>query len=97
MGFLFFPMMPMGLHLASCIVNESLLCGIFPEKLKLAKVTPVFKKGSTQDEDNNYYLRNRKHVLCFYRVLVYIYWRSITNAVLWLATLLTIYSVIDSE
>ena len=36
----------------SCLVNESLLCGIFPEKLKLAKVTPVFKKGSTQDKDN---------------------------------------------
>ena len=36
----------------SCPVNESLLCGIFPEKLKLAKVTPVFKKGSTQDKDN---------------------------------------------
>ena len=36
----------------SCLVNESLLCGIFPEKLILAKVTPVFKKGSTQDKDN---------------------------------------------
>ena len=36
----------------SCLVNESLLCGIFPEKLTLAKVTPVFKKGSTQDKDN---------------------------------------------
>ena len=36
----------------SCLINESLLCGIFPEKLKLAKVTPVFKKGSTQDKDN---------------------------------------------
>ena len=36
----------------SCLVNESLLCGIFPEKPKLAKVTPVFKKGSTQDKDN---------------------------------------------
>ena len=36
----------------SCLVNESLLCGIFPEKLKLAKVIPVFKKGSTQDKDN---------------------------------------------
>ena len=35
-----------------CLVNESLLCGIFPKKLKLAKVTPVFKKGSTQDKDN---------------------------------------------
>ena len=36
----------------SCLVNESLLCGIFPQKLKLAKVMPVFKKGSTQDKDN---------------------------------------------
>lgn len=34
------------------IVNESLLSGIFPDKLKLAEVTPVFKKGSTQDKDN---------------------------------------------
>ena len=36
----------------SCLVNESLLYGIFPEKLKLAKITPVFKKGSIQDKDN---------------------------------------------
>ena len=36
----------------SCLVNESLLCGIFPKKIKLAKVTPVFKKGSTQNRDN---------------------------------------------
>ena len=36
----------------SHLVNESLLCGILPEKLKLAKVTPAFKKGSTQDKDN---------------------------------------------
>ena len=35
----------------SCLVNGSLLSGIFPEKLKLTKVTPVFKKGSTQDKD----------------------------------------------
>ena len=36
----------------SCLINESFLRGIFPEKLKLAKVTPAFKKGSTQDKDN---------------------------------------------
>ena len=36
----------------SCLVNESLLYGIFPEKLKLAKITPVFKRGSIQDKDN---------------------------------------------
>ena len=29
-----------------------LFCGIFPYKLKLAKVTPVFKRGSRQDNDN---------------------------------------------
>jgi len=32
-----------------------------------------------------------------YRTIVEIYYRSITNAVLWLATPLTIYSVVDSE
>jgi len=28
------------------LINDSCLCGTFPNKLKLAKVTPVFKKGS---------------------------------------------------
>ena len=28
------------------------LCSIFPSKLKLAKLTPLFKKGSRQDKDN---------------------------------------------
>ena len=37
--------------LSSLIINDSFLCGIFPTKLKLAKVTPVFKKGSRQDKD----------------------------------------------
>ena len=35
--------------LISSLINDSFLCGIFPSKLKLAKVTPVFKKGSRQD------------------------------------------------
>ena len=36
----------------SCLVNESLLCGIFPEKLKFVKLISVSKKGSTQDKDS---------------------------------------------
>ena len=38
--------------LISSLINDSFLCGIFPSKLKLAKVTLVFKKGSRQDKDN---------------------------------------------
>ena len=38
--------------LLSSQVNDSFLCGIFPNKLKLTKVTPVFKKGSRKDKDN---------------------------------------------
>ena len=38
--------------LLSSLINDSLLCGTFPNKLKLAKVTPVFKKGSRQDKNN---------------------------------------------
>ena len=38
--------------LLSSLINDSFLCGTFPNKLKLAKVTPVFKKGSRQDKDN---------------------------------------------
>ena len=38
--------------LISSLINDSFLCGIFPRKLKLAKVTPVFKKGFRQDKDN---------------------------------------------
>ena len=38
--------------LISPLMNDSFLCGIFPIKLKLAKVTPVFKKGSRQDKHN---------------------------------------------
>ena len=36
----------------SSLINDSFLCGIFPSKLKWAKVIPVFKKGSRQDKDN---------------------------------------------
>ena len=36
----------------SSLINDYFLCGIFPNKLKSAKVTPVFKKGSRQDKDN---------------------------------------------
>ena len=33
----------------SSIINDSLLCGIFPCKLKLTQATAVFKKGSKQE------------------------------------------------
>ena len=33
----------------SSIINDSLLCGIFPSKLKLTQATAVFKKGSKQE------------------------------------------------
>ena len=36
----------------SVLVNDSFASGNFPEKLKLARITPVFKKGSRFDEDN---------------------------------------------
>ena len=36
--------------LISSLIKDSFLCGIFPSKLKWAKVTPVFKKGSRQDK-----------------------------------------------
>ena len=38
--------------LLSSLINDSFLCGTFPNKLKLAKVAPVFKKDSRQDKDN---------------------------------------------
>ena len=38
--------------LISSLINDSFLYGIFPSKLKLAKVTPVFKKGSRKDKHN---------------------------------------------
>ena len=34
------------------LVNDSFTSGNFPEKLKLARITPVFKKGSRFDKDN---------------------------------------------
>ena len=34
------------------LVNDSFARGNFPEKLKLARITPVFKKGSRFDIDN---------------------------------------------
>ena len=34
------------------LVNDSLASGYFPEKLELARITPVFKKGSRFDKDN---------------------------------------------
>ena len=34
------------------LVNDSFASGNFPDKLKLARITPVFKKGSRFDIDN---------------------------------------------
>ena len=34
------------------IINTSFSTGIFPEALKIAKVIPIYKKGSTQDVNN---------------------------------------------
>ena len=36
----------------SCLINESFVRGIFPDKLKIAKVIPVFKKGLTTKMSN---------------------------------------------
>ena len=38
--------------LITIITNQSLITGIFPEKLKLAKVLPLYKKGSDVLFDN---------------------------------------------
>ena len=38
--------------LLSSLITDSFLCGTYPNKLKLAKVTSVFRKGSRQDKDN---------------------------------------------
>ena len=36
----------------ACIFNESITLGIFPDKLKCAKVTPIHKKGAHTDPSN---------------------------------------------
>ena len=36
----------------SLIINDSFQKGIFPEKLKIAKVIPIFKKGDTSKNTN---------------------------------------------
>ena len=36
----------------TCIFNQSLNTGIFPEKLKIAKVIPIHNKGSLDDISN---------------------------------------------
>ena len=35
------------------VINESLLTGIFPEKLKIAKIKPLHKKGDKSCFNNN--------------------------------------------
>ena len=39
-------------ELLAFLGNDSLASGNFPEKLKLARITPVFKKASRFDKDN---------------------------------------------
>ena len=39
-------------EILSKLVNDSFEYGIFPDKLKIARVTPVFKKGSRLNRDN---------------------------------------------
>ena len=34
------------------LVNDTFASGSFPEKLKLARITPVFKKGARFDKDS---------------------------------------------
>ena len=36
----------------TAIINQSILNGIFPDKLKLAKVIPIYKKGDVNDLNN---------------------------------------------
>ena len=36
----------------ACIFNESIPLGIFPDKLKRAKVIPIHKKGAHIDQSN---------------------------------------------
>ena len=36
----------------SILINESFETGIFPEKLKIAKVIPIFKKGLASRKSN---------------------------------------------
>ena len=34
------------------VINQSLACGIFPDHLKIAKITPIYKKGNKSAIDN---------------------------------------------
>ena len=34
------------------VINQSLACGIFPDHLKIAKITPIYKKGNKSVIDN---------------------------------------------
>jgi hypothetical protein len=50
---LFKKIAPILVHSLTLIINQSLFTGIYPEKLKLAKVLPLFKKDD-QSSVNNY-------------------------------------------
>ena len=34
------------------VINQSLACGIFPDHLKIANITPIYKKGNKSVIDN---------------------------------------------
>ena len=34
------------------MINQSISCGFFPDELKIAKVTPIYKKGDRSDPGN---------------------------------------------
>ena len=40
------------LHILTGIINQSLHTGIFPDSLKIAKITPIFKKDNPHITDN---------------------------------------------
>ena len=40
------------IHILTGIINQSLCTGIFPDSLKLAKITPIFKKDNPHIADN---------------------------------------------
>ena len=39
-------------HCITLIINQSLTSGIFPDRLKIAKVTPIYKKGCKKSISN---------------------------------------------
>jgi hypothetical protein len=63
----------------SKIINDYFLHGIFPDKLKIAKVTPIFKKGSRTDKSNYRPISVVFEKLVYKRVYNYLEYRNILN------------------